>query len=60
MSCTQLSTGSTMIYSSAYSTAIDWTIRIDGLSDLGGAISLKFVKDGASSCTNLHSNWEFI
>jgi hypothetical protein len=52
-----LSIASTMIYSLAYSTAIDWTMAIIGMSDLGGAISLMFVKDGVTSSTNVHSTW---
>ncbi|KAH9023012.1 hypothetical protein EDB84DRAFT_1509555 [Lactarius hengduanensis] len=37
---------STMIYSSVYSTTIDWTRRTLGMTDLGGASSLMFVGNG--------------
>ena len=52
---TLLSIGWTMIYSSAYSTAIDWIMSVIGMSDLGGASSLKFVKDGVTLSTIAHS-----
>jgi hypothetical protein len=49
--------GSTMIYSSVYSTAIDWTMSTIGITDLDGAGSLMFVKDGVTSSTNAHDTW---
>ena len=52
--------GSTTIYSSKYSTAIDWIWRMIGISDLGGASSLMFVKDGVTSSTHAHSTWIYI
>ena len=36
----------TMIYSWIYSTTTEWLTRIPGMSDLGGASSLTFVRDG--------------
>ena len=48
---------STMIYSWEYSTAIDWMRTMVGMSDLGGASSLKFVKDGVILCTTTLSTW---
>ena len=57
MYSTLLSTGSTMIYSSAYSTSTDWIRRTAGITDLGGASSLMFVKDGVTLSTNAHPTW---
>ena len=57
VSYAQLSIGSTMTYSSTYSTSIDWILRIVGIADLGGASSLMFVEDGVTSYTNPHSTW---
>ena len=44
-----------MIYSWEYSTATDWVTRMVGMSDLGGANSLMFVEDGATSYTLRYS-----
>ena len=49
--------GSTMIFFSAYSTAIDWMRTMVGMSDLGGASSAMFVKDGVALFTNAHPTW---
>ena len=49
--------GLTMIYSLAYSTAADWMRKTIGMTDLGGAISLKFVKDGVTLSTNAQPTW---
>jgi hypothetical protein len=57
MYCTLQSIGSTMIYSSAFSTAIDWMMSIFGTSNFCGASSLMFVKDGVTSSTNAHFTW---
>jgi hypothetical protein len=54
---TQLSIRSSMIYFSAYSTTIGWTMIMLGTSNLGGASFLRFVKDGVISYTNRHSTW---
>ena len=51
------SIGSTMIYFSEYSTAIDWMRTMVGITDLGGASSLTCVKDGVTLSTNAHSTW---
>jgi hypothetical protein len=57
------SIGSTMIYSSAYSIAIDWILQIMGMTDvrgianLGGASSLMYLRDGVTSSSNVHSTW---
>jgi hypothetical protein len=53
---TPASSGSTTIYSSAYSTVIDWT-RIAGITDWGGASFLVFVADGGTSFSNSHPPW---
>ena len=52
-----LSIGSTMTYSSAYSTAIDWMRTMVGMSDLGGASSLTCVEAGVILSMNAHSTW---
>ena len=57
MCLTLLSIGSKTIYSSAYSTATDWMRKMVGMTDMGGVISLKFVKDGVTLSTNAHSTW---
>ena len=54
---TLLFIGSMTIYSSAYYTVTDWMRRTAGMTDLGGASSLKFVKDGVTLSTNAHSTW---
>ena len=57
MYLTLLSIVSTMIYSLAYSTTTDWMRRMAGMTDLGGASSLMFVKDGVILSTNAHPTW---
>ena len=52
---TRLSILSTRIYSSSYSATIDWTMRMLGTTELGGASSLMFVEDGVTSYTPRHS-----
>ena len=54
---TRLSIRSRMIHSCAYSTTIDWRMRMAGTNELGGASSLMFVEDGVSSYTHRHSTW---
>ena len=51
------SIGSTMIYSSVYSTAIDWGMSIIGMANFCGANSPMFVNDGVTLYTNAHSTW---
>ena len=54
---TRLSIRSKMIYSWAYSTSIDWLVRMFGMGELGGANPLMFVGDGVTSYTSRHSTW---
>ena len=48
MHSTLLSIGSMKMYSSEYSTAIDWTTSIVGITTSCGAGSPMFVKDGVT------------
>lgn len=57
---TRVSSRSTTIYSSTYSTTIDCLTRKVGISDLGGASFLMFVEDGETSYTNLRFTWTCI
>ena len=57
MYLTLLFIGSTTIYSFAYSTAIDWMESSSGITDLGGASSLTFVKDGVTLSSDVHPTW---
>ena len=52
-----LSIGSTMIYSSAYSTVIDLMMSTIGIADFCGAGSPMFVKDGVTLYTDTHFTW---
>ena len=54
---TRLSIRLTMIHSSAYSITIGWITGMLGMTNLGGASSLMFVKDGVTSYTNQQSIW---
>ena len=49
-----------MVYSSAYSTATEWMRGTTGITDLGGASSLMFVKDGVALLMNAHPTLVFI
>ena len=46
---------STMIYSLSHSITIDWMTRMLGMTELDGANSLMFVKDGVTSYSLRHS-----
>jgi hypothetical protein len=52
---TRLSILLTTIYSSSHSATIEWTMRVLGMTELGGANSRMFVEDGVTSYTLRHS-----
>jgi hypothetical protein len=52
---TRLSIRSTTIYSSSHLATIEWSMKIIGMIELGGANSLMFVEDGVTSYTPRHS-----